>query len=296
MRALKLRQLRILDAVARHLNVTNAANELGMSQPAVSLQLKLLEQEYQKTFLKRNNRGVELTEQGQKFLDAIRPILAQLDRLQNSFRSSQPLRNTDVLVVGGSHTVSVTMLPEVIVAFQRTHPGVMVELETRYSRVIEDYVLNARVEIGLISSTSNYPTCAYEAYKEHEAVAFVSPDHPLAGRTLSLSELSRHPLVVRKGSSGIEAIRTRGYPLNLVLQCDAPDAVKSAVRQGMGVGILFRSRVQLEISTGNLRQVIVPEMKDVVARSFIVYDKRRPLSSSGDGFLQLLRELKSALP
>jgi DNA-binding transcriptional LysR family regulator len=293
---MKLRQLQILDVVARHLSVTGAANELGLSQPAVSLQLKLLEQEYQKTFLKRTNRGVEITEQGQKFLDAIRPVLLQINRLENSFRSGQPLKNTGMLVVGGSHTLSVTILPEVIVAFQRTHPSFKVELETRYSPTIEEYILNARIEVGLISSTRNYSNCVYEAYKEHPAVAFVAPNHPLAGRTLNLRDLSQQSLVVRKDSSSISDIVKLGYPLNLVLQCDAPDAVKTAVRKGIGVGILFRSRVDLEISTGELCEVDVPELKHIVARSSIVYDRRRPLSTGAQDFLNLLRELKNSLP
>lgn len=293
---MKLRQLQILDVVARHLSVTSAADELGLSQPAVSLQLKLLEQEYQKTFLTRTNRGVEITEQGQKFLDAVRPVLLQIDRLENNFRSGRPLKNTGMLMVGGSHTLSVTILPEVIVAFQRTHPNFKVELETRYSPTIEEYILNARIEIGLISSTRKYSNCVYEAYKEHRAVAFVAPRHPLANRTLSLHDLSQQSLVVRKDSSSINDIVKLGYPLNLVLQCDAPDAVKAAVRKGVGVGILFRSRVDLEISTGELCEVDVPELKNIVARSCIVYDRRRSLSTGAQDFLNLLRELKDSLP
>lgn len=293
---MKLRQLRIFDTVVRHRNVTNAANELRMSQPAVSLQIKLLEEEYEKTFLKRNNRGVELTEQGRQFLEAIRPVLSRIDRLEAGFRSGQPVRVSNSLVIGGSHTVSVTILPEVIVAFKRIYPNVMVELETRYSKIIEDFILDGRIEVGLISSPSNHANCIYEPYKEHEAVAFVAPDDPLGGSRMSLSELSRYPLVVRKGSSGIEEIEKRGYPLNLVLQCDAPDAVKAAVKKGVGIGILFRSRVQLEISTGELQQIDVPEMKNVVAKSFIAYDRRHPLSENAQAFLDIMRQIKETLP
>lgn len=293
---MKFRQLRIFDTVARHLNVTTAAAELGMSQPAVSLQLKLLEQEYQRTFLKRNNRGVELTGQGRVFLDAIRPVLAGIDRVENSFGAGRPLENAGALVIGGSHTVSVTILPEAIVAFRRTHPNVTVELTTRYSRIIEDLILNEGMEIGLISSTTNHANCVYEAYKEHEAVAFVAPGHPLAGKSLSLGELSRYPLVVRKGSAGVKEIQRRGYPLNLVFQCDVPDAVKAAVKQGVGIGILFRSRVELDISTGALAQINVPDIEEIVARSYIVYSAQRALSPSAQDFLGLLRAIRTALP
>jgi DNA-binding transcriptional LysR family regulator len=293
---MKLRQLQILDMVARHQSVTGAAEALGLGQPAVSLQLKLLEQEYETAFLKRTNRGVEITEQGQKFLDAIRPILAQVDKLESSFRSGRPLRSTGTLVVGGSHTHSVTILPEVIGAFQRMHPNVMVELETQYSHAIEEEILNARIEVGLISSKSDYSHCIYEDYKELHTVAFVAPGHPLAGQTLSLAELGRQPLVVRKKRASVNEIAELGYSLNVVLECDAPDAVKAAVRQGVGVGILFRSRIGMEIATGEFSEIKVPELESIVARSCIVYDRRRPLSTSAYDFLNLLRELKGSLP
>jgi len=293
---MKLRQLKILDMVARQQSVTGAAEALGLGQPAVSHHLKLLEQEYEQAFLKRTIHGVELTEQGQKFLDAVRPILAEIDRIEGRFRSGQPLKNSGTLVIGGSHTHSVTILPEVISAFQQTHPNVMVELETKYSYAIEEQILNARIELGLISAKSNYSHCAYEDYKELHTVAFVAPDHPLARRVLSLEELSRQPLVVRKKRASLNQIAQLGYALNVVLECDAPDAVKAAVKKGVGVGILFRSRIAMEIATGEFSEVFVPELEKIVARSCIVYDRRRPLSASGQDFLNLLRELKDSLP
>lgn len=293
---MKLRQLQILDMVARHQSVTGAAEALRLGQPAVSLQLKLLEQEYGKSFLKRTNRGVEITEQGQKFLDAVRPVLAQVEKLENNFRSGQPIKTAAPLVIGGSHTHSVTILPEVIGAFKRMHPNVMVELETQYSHAIEEEILGARIEVGLISSKSAYTHCVYEDYKELHTVAFVAPSHPLAGRTLSLEELSRQPLVVRKKRATVNEIAELGYPLNLVLECDAPDAVKAAVRKGVGVGILFRSRIGMEIATGEFSEIKVPELEKLVTRSCIVYDRRRPLSANAHDFLNLLRELKSTLP
>lgn len=290
---MKLRQLVIFDAVARHASVTLAANELGISQPAVSLQVKLLEQEYQKIFVSRSNRGVELTEQGRAFHDAIRPVLMEIDRLETRIQSGQPFEISDVLVVGGSHTVSVTILPEAVAAFREIHPEIKVELETRFSAALQKEILSGQVEIGLTSSEGSHSNCVYELYAEHEEVAFVSPDHPLCGRTISLSELSQYPLIVKKGSSGIAKIQKKGYRLNLVLRCDSYDAVKGAVRKGTGVGILVRNRVQFEIAAGALCQIEVPELKSIVGRSFIIYDRRRALSPNAADFLRVLRELKN---
>lgn len=293
---MKLRQLRVLDTVARHLNITGAAHELDMSQPAVSLQIKLLEQEYGKAFFKRTNRGIRLTPDGRHFLDLARPVLAEIDQLENLFKGTHSVLASRTLILGGSHTLSVTALPDAIAAFQNRFSGVSVELQTNYSYIIEKGIVDGTLDIGLITIPRNYRECKYEAYQRHEAVAFVAPDHPLSGRTLSLSELSRHPIVCRKDSANISEIQAKGYSLNLVLQCDAPESVKAAVLKGIGVGILFRSRVENELLSNELSQVNVPELLEIVARSYIVYSGQRPLTRNAQDFLKTLRSLKARAP
>jgi len=81
-----LHQLRIFESVARHLNITRASQELHMSQPAVSQQLKLLEEQCETRFVVRTNQGVELTERGRAFLDAIRPIVARVENVESIFK------------------------------------------------------------------------------------------------------------------------------------------------------------------------------------------------------------------
>ena len=89
---MKLHQLKIFDCAARHLNVTNAARELRMSQPAVSLQLKRLEQEFSAKFYNTSNRGMRLTQQGRAFLDSVRPLLAELDKIDARFKAPKGRR------------------------------------------------------------------------------------------------------------------------------------------------------------------------------------------------------------
>jgi LysR family transcriptional regulator, low CO2-responsive transcriptional regulator len=85
-RVMTLHQLRIFESVARHLNITRASKELHMSQPAVSQQLKILERQFARRLIVRTHHGVKLTEQGRVFLDAVRPIIAQADRIEIDFR------------------------------------------------------------------------------------------------------------------------------------------------------------------------------------------------------------------
>jgi len=285
---MNLHQLRIFETISRHLNVTSAARELHMSQPAVSSQLKLLEQEYSLKFFARSNRGMEITRTGEDFLQAIRPVLARLDEVEQQFKNGGQALDSPVLTVGGSNTLSVTVFPEILFDFRSRHPEVQLVVETRESRILETSVLNAGVEIALITNPNYLPACTYEPYKEYEAVAFVPWDSAITEETMSLAELISHPLIVRRGSICVDELRRRGYKPDLAIQCDAPDAVKAAVQRGLGIGLLFRGRVEPEIEKGDLRVLDVPEMKDIKIKSFIVYDARRPLSASAQDFLQTL--------
>jgi len=285
---MKLHQLKIFESVARHLNVTNAADELHMSQPAVSLQLKQLEQEYGLKFYESNNQGVKLTSRGLAFLDAIRPILAQIDEVDLAFKGRGRVKESDPLTVGSNHTLSLTVLPEILKNLKKYHPEVQLVLETSNSRTIENWIRDSKIEIGLINKPSYFANCIYQAYQEqeHETLAFVPADSPITSERMSLEELVRHFLIVREGSSCTQELKKRGFKLKLALQCHAPEAVKTAVQRGLGVGLLFRTWVDSEITKGDFRAIDVPELRNITFRSFIAYGAEKPLSPQAKAFLQ----------
>ncbi len=291
---MKLNQLRIFEAVTRHLNVTKAANELNLSQPAVSLQLKLLEKEYKAVFFERNSHGMELTPQGASFLQAIHPILDQVENVEAEFNVRRKPAKNGVLIIGGNNTLSVTLLPEILADFKKRHPEIQIVAETNTNDTIEERVVNSEVEIALITHPTYSPCCVYESYKDLEIVAFVPADSPLAEHTMTLQELTRHPLVVRRGGTAIRELAARGYNLNLAVQCDAPEAVKMAIRSGLGVGLIFKDRIQSEIEKDEFRLIAVPELKEIKSEAFIIYDRRKSLSPIARDFMQTLRRFKPA--
>ncbi|MGE3778515.1 MAG: LysR family transcriptional regulator [Pirellulaceae bacterium] len=286
---MELHQFRIFESVSRHLNISSAAAELGMSQPAASLQLKRLEQECKVQFYTRNNHGVSLTPEGQAFLEAVRPILAQLDKVDQDFRAENDRHASRPFVVGGSNTLSATVLPEILLEFKRRNPSVNLLVETSDSHRMADLVQKRRVEVALVTTPCDLPGCECEPYLEHEAVAFAAPDNPLCRKTLTLEELVRIPLVVRRGSSTVSELERRGYNLKFAAQFSAIEAVKTAVRGGMGVGLLFRSRLESELARGEVRIIDVPDLRFIKLKSFIVYGKRPRQSANVLKFLQILR-------
>jgi LysR family transcriptional regulator, low CO2-responsive transcriptional regulator len=285
---MKLHQLKIFEAVAHHLSVTNAADALNMSQPAVSLQLKLLEKEYGTTFYERNKHGMKLTAQGLKFLLAVRPILDHVTKLESEFDVRKRKSQTDILNIGANHTFSVILLPEIIVEFKKSHPETTIVAKTASNNDMEEEVVNGEVDIALITHATFSPHCTYEAYGELEVVAFVRADSPLGTGSMSLAELTQNPLIVRRGSAILQEFTRSGYKLNLALQCDATEAVKIAIRSGLGVGLLFRPRIGAELERHEFRIIDVPELKTMNTKSFIVYDRRRGLSHIARDFVEEL--------
>lgn len=290
-----LHQLRIFECVVRHLNITKASVALHISQPSVSQQLKLLEEEFGTRFFMRLNQGVELTAEGDEFFNAIQPLLTEAEHLEKRFKSSSRENDTTPLIVGGSHNVSVNVLPKLLMAFKERHPSVQFILETNESHKIETRLLNSEAEIALITNPSHRAELMYESYEEMELVAFCLPTNPLARKKLTLKELAECPLVLRGGGRLEKVLTNLGYRMNVVLRCEASTTVKAAVRMGMGVGILYRNAIASRVAKGNLKIINVPELKEMGIKSFVVYDKRKPLAPMAQEFLQILRE-KAKLP
>jgi len=291
--SMNLHQLKLFECVVRHLNITKASAALHISQPSVSQQLRLLEDEFGTKFFIRLNQGVELTAEGEEFFKAIRPLLATVENLEQKFKRKTQTNDTAALVVGGSHNVSARIVPKLLMALKERHKSVQFILETNESRIIETRLLNAELEIALITNPSHRAQLVYEPYEQMELVAFCLPMNPLARKKLTLKELSECPLVLKAGGRLEKVLMSLGYRMNVVLRCEASATVRSAVRMGMGVGILYRNAIASRIATGNLKVLNIPELKQMEVKSFGVYDKRRPLAPMAQEFLRILRDKRN---
>jgi DNA-binding transcriptional LysR family regulator len=291
-----LHQLRIFECVGTLLNITKASEILHVSQPSVSQQLKLLEEEFGTKFFARLSQGVELTYEGKLFFDAMRPILRQAELVEKMFKRNPRANQTVLLKIGGSHNVSVDVLPHLLMTFKQSHPAVQFILETNDSSVIEKRVVNSEVEIGLITNPSYRSEIVYEPYEEMQVVAFCLPINPVAGKTLSLRELAQLPLVVRTGGRIEHALRSQRHSVNISVRCEASAAVKAAVGLGMGVGVLYRNAVASRIASGTLNLIDVPELKEMGVQSFIIFDKRKALAPIAADFLEMLRTRETSVP
>ena len=285
---MNLNQLKMFESVARNLSMTAAAEELHVSQPAISQQLKLLEEQHGAKFFLRRGQRLELSEEGRAYLDAIRPILIQVENVERSFAVNQDKKQPSLLAVGATHGFCINVLPKLLMSFRQAHPWVRVLLEANDSRVLEQRILKAEVEIGLITHPPESPHIVRQPYKTLEVVAVVNPTNLLGKGQRELEALSK--IIVKNNGNIQKILLEQGYASNICVQCENSETVKAAAQIGMGVGLLYRNVVEHEVLRGDLELLNVPELRKMHVESFIIYDRRRPLSAPAEDFLHMLRE------
>lgn len=292
-----LNQLKMIVAVAKCQNISKAAKGIHISQPSVSQQLKLLEEEYGVKLFKKKGHGIELTQTGQLFLKGAGSILFQVEKLDKKFRDNIKQRKVRSLVIGGSHAASTSLLPLLSAHFKETHPLVQLTLRTDYSRELEELVLHSEVEIAVIINSAHSPSLIYEPFGQQTFVIFASKSYYLARRQeLTLAELARAPLVIRKGNKSgttvdkiLEVVKKRGFKLNIVMYCESIEGVIATVKAGIGLGILCQEHVEPHIKSDGLKVIEISQLKMHINR-FIIYHKEMPLSPNAQYFLTLLHQ------
>jgi DNA-binding transcriptional LysR family regulator len=237
----------------------------------------------------RHSHGVRLTAKGRAFLEAIAPVLTQLKDLEQTFKQKGNRKTPPRLAVGGSRSISVRILPNLLNEFRETHPSVEVSLAANESSAILNHLLKSELDVAVVTEPSKVEGLIYEPFGRMDVVAFCLPANPVAGKTLTLKELADYRLVVKSGGRIQKELISRGYTMNFALQCEMSQSVNAAVRAGLGIGIVYHNAIATPVAKGSLKLVNVPEFKEMGMKSIIAYDGRKPLSAIAREFLALLR-------
>ncbi|KVL36866.1 LysR family transcriptional regulator [Burkholderia sp. MSMB1835] len=240
-------QLITFAAVAEHLNISRAAVALHLSQPAVSGQLRLLQDEFGEPLYQRDGRGIRLTPVGEQlaqYARAQRDTFAQARAFRDAIRGLE----AGTLRIGASTTPASYLLPYLIAAFQPRAPRV--SIQTMSGNTADVVAALPSLDIALIEGPPGEtlpPGTAVHAWHEDEIVAIVPAGHPLAApghdADVTLDALAAHPLVLREAGSAVRQLVERafaqaGAPMRVAFEIAGVEAVKEAVRAGMGVGFV----------------------------------------------------------
>lgn len=287
-----LRQLAMLRAVLARGSLSGAAAELGLSQPAVSMQMKALANELGVPLLEPRGRRLEPTAAGATLAEYAERIL----RLASDAATAARLKRLDAAVVrvAASSTPGVNLLPGRIAAYARRRPEVVVRLEVLNSQEVERKVSSGQADFGVLGGLRTNTALVAEHWCDDELVLIVPTRHRLARRRrIQPRQLEGETLLVREAGSAtratIEAAFLRsGLPLPQPHVLGDSEAIKSAVGQGLGVAIVSRFAARAE-PRGGLAVVRI-EGLDLRRPLQLVRDPARELGPAAERFMEFLRQ------
>jgi len=253
------RRLKVFHTVAKLLNFTKAADALHMTQPAVTFQIRQLEEYFNTRLFDRTHNRVSLTEAGQRVYSFSGRIFELYDEMEHAIREMTG-DVSGVVTLGASTTIAEYMLPFLLGDFKAKNPEVNIRLKVSNTDGIVSMVENNVIDLGIVEASVSNKNLQVEVCRMDQLVAIVPPNHPLANSSVvSAQEIVNHPFICREEGSGTREVIAEylqetgitGEP-NICLELGSPESIKSAVEAGMGMSIMSQSTVQKEIKLNTL--------------------------------------------
>ncbi len=267
-------RLLVLRAVAREGGFTAAARRLGRTQPAVSQAVRALERAVGEPLLVRSRRGVRPTPAGEALLEHAERIHAELEGAAARLRGRRTLESGE-LRLGTSDTSACYVLPPVLEAFRRSHPGVEIRIQNHPTPAVAEAVARLELDLGFVTLPLPDPRLEAEALLPREEVVICAPGHPLAGRRrLRLSDLLPHPLLLLGPAAWSrrlldERLRAAGGGHRVALETGSIEVIKRLVELDFGVAVVPRHAVGREVDAGRLAQVPLADAPGPLALGFV---------------------------
>jgi DNA-binding transcriptional LysR family regulator len=290
---LTLRQLQVFEAVARHLNFSRASEELHLSQPAVSMQVKQLEEAAGIALFEQVGKKIFLTGAGREVLLSSQAISQHLRDLEAALADLQGLKSGR-LVVGVVSTASV-FATRLMAQYRKQQPEVQLTLNVVNRETLLQQLAHNETDLAIMGQPPEGRDLYAQAFMRNPLVLVAAADHPLAGeRAIPFARLAGQPLLGREPGSGtrsaMEAIfRKHGIGLTPAMEMNNNEAIKQAVEVGLGLGVVSRHTVEQELRSGRMVALDVegfPIMRDW----YLVYRQGKRLSPSALSFRDFVLE------
>jgi len=251
-----LRQLQVFEAVARKLSFARAASELHLTQPAVSMQVKSLEQQAGLALFERIGKKIFLTELGAELHRHSRAIAQQLREADETLAARKGMAQ------GRLHIAMVStaqyLVPPLLAVFLKRHPGVTLKLWAGNRELALKQLADNEVDFAVMGQPPERIGAVAEAFARHPHVVIAAPAHPLSKkRRIALARLAEETFLIREPGSGTRALLERLFaeqrlPLNVSMEIASNEAIKQAVQADMGISLLSLHTIGLELKTRRL--------------------------------------------
>lgn len=287
-------QLNIFCMVTRQQSFSKAAKLLHMSQPAVSTQVKNLEEYYRGQLLSRTPQGVTLTKAGEVLYEYAQKILDLQNEMEGKLETIFKHVNNKIMI-GASTIIGNVALPCTIYLFKEEHPEVELNLNISNADEVLRMVMSGEVDIGVVEGDPDSSTLKALPVTSDELVFIAPPQYPAKGDVISLQDFFDHPLILREDGSGTRralasALARQGFSvdqLNVITEMKNTYAIKSAVEAGLGGSVVPRLAVRKEAYTGSLRVLTITDLEMPINFN-LVYPINRSLSTKTKLFIKFL--------
>ena len=286
-----LRQLRIFESVARHSSMSRAAEELHLTQPAISMQVKQLEEQIGVPLLEQRGRRLYLTEAGQELQHHAQRFTVYTAELQSAMDQIRGLER-GLLRIAVVSTANY-FLHRFIAAYSERYMGVRITLQVANRETVLAALADHRTDIAITGEPPRDHDLEAKCFMDNPLVVIANPDHPLAQLDhVKLSHLREERVVVREPGSGTRAATERHFAerkSTYLPGCElsSNEAIKQAVQAGLGLGVVSLQTIELELETRRL--VVLPvESFPILRHWYIVYRRDKRLSAASKAFRDLL--------
>ena len=291
------RQLAAFIAVVERQSFSQAAEQLGVTQPAVSLQIRSLEKRLGTQLLDRSGRRVEPTEAGLRLYASAQRLLQLEEQLLEELETDDEGAIGGVLELGASTGPGGSVVPVLLCEFQERHPDVHVRLNVSDTQTVVARVADRELELGIVGAGRRHRGVTFEPFFGDEVVLVVPAGHRFAGKTVTLEQLRSEPLIVMQEGAGVRQVLedelrkagTRLRDLDVRLELGLQESVRSAVLAGHGITFISRLAVESDLTTGLLATARVRGL-DPVREIFLARATGRSETRAARAFLAFARE------
>ncbi len=255
------RRLKVFHTVARLLSFTKAAEALHMTQPAVTFQVRQLEEYFNTRLFDRTHNKVNLTPAGERVSEFAERIFDLYSEMENSVRDITG-EISGALTIGASTTIAEYMLPALLGEFKNRYPDINLRLKVSNSEGIVSMVEHNVIDLGVVESPVSNKNLIVEVCHDDQLVVVAAPQHELVkrGGKVKATDIARYPFVSREEGSGTRDVITQYLidqnvnpnEMNFCLELGSPEAIKGAVEAGMGITIISRSIINKELKLNTL--------------------------------------------
>jgi len=291
------RQLAAFCAVVERKSFSQAAERLGVTQPAVSLQVRSLEKRLGRQLLDRSGRRVEPTEAGLALYRGAQRMLQLEEQLVEELEAEAGGELSGALAVAASTGPGSTVVPVLLCEFQGANPGVAVSLSISDTQTVVERVAERELELGVVGAARRHRGVVFEPFFRDEVVLAVPPGHRFAGHTVEVGELREEQLIVMQEGAGVrqvieDELRAAGTQLRDLeprLELGLQESVKAAVTAGYGVTFISRAAIEADLASGTLATARLKGL-DPARQISVVRSAGRSPTRAAEAFLAFARE------